>query len=400
MANKDKEPLEFTTTDAESEEDVSQGLAQQVAKAVLWSTDWTVETIYRQLEKGNIELNPEFQRREAWNDKKKSLFIESLFLGLPIPQIVLAERKDKPGSYIVIDGKQRLLTIRRFCAKKDDENFKPFCLEGLSIRSEFNDLSYEQIAADPKLSNDVRFFENQTFRTTIIRNWPSENFLYTVFLRLNTGSVPLSPQELRQALHPGPFLTFADKFTQQSKIIPALLRKDKPDFRMRDVELFVRFFAFRFYLNKYNGNLKQFLDETCLELNTQWLKEQAQCEAAASELEHAIDLTFRVFGEDEAFRKWTVDGFEGRFNRAIFDIMVYYFADLKTAPVVAASKKIKAAFQKLCSSDNDFLKSIESTTKSIDATTTRLEKWGTQLQKLVGQKLTVPRLVKGKIVTK
>jgi hypothetical protein len=94
MGKNDQELIEFDSTGAESEEDVSSGLASQVAKAVLWSTDWTVETIHRQLEKGNIELNPEFQRREAWTDAKKSLFIESLLMGFPIPQIVLSA--DRP----------------------------------------------------------------------------------------------------------------------------------------------------------------------------------------------------------------------------------------------------------------------------------------------------------------
>jgi uncharacterized protein with ParB-like and HNH nuclease domain len=72
--------------------------------ATLWSTDWTTETIISQLMKGNINLSPKFQRRNAWNDKRKSLFIESLFLGLPVPQLILAEDKNKKGSFIVIDG--------------------------------------------------------------------------------------------------------------------------------------------------------------------------------------------------------------------------------------------------------------------------------------------------------
>ncbi len=57
--------------------------------AVLWSTDWTAETIISQLNRNNIDLDPSFQRRSAWTDKKQSLFIESLILGLPIPQLIL-----------------------------------------------------------------------------------------------------------------------------------------------------------------------------------------------------------------------------------------------------------------------------------------------------------------------
>ena len=67
-----------------------------------------------QLNRNNIDLNPSFQRRSAWTDKKQSLFIKSLILGLPVPQLILAENLGKKGSFIVIDGKQRLLAIRRF----------------------------------------------------------------------------------------------------------------------------------------------------------------------------------------------------------------------------------------------------------------------------------------------
>lgn len=87
---------------------------EQLQNAVLWGTDWTAETIVSQIKKGRIELNPKFQRREAWDDKRKSAFIESLICGFPIPQIILAEGKTKNDPYIVIDGKQRLLSLRRF----------------------------------------------------------------------------------------------------------------------------------------------------------------------------------------------------------------------------------------------------------------------------------------------
>jgi hypothetical protein len=78
---------------------------------VVYSRDWTVGTILAQIEQGNIDLNPNFQRRNAWNDEKRSRLIESLIIGVPIPEIVLAEDRERRKSFIVIDGKQRLLSI-------------------------------------------------------------------------------------------------------------------------------------------------------------------------------------------------------------------------------------------------------------------------------------------------
>lgn len=104
---------ELDSVGQENEDDVVVQLSS-FQQAVIWGTDWTTGTIVNQLNKGNIDLDPKFQRREAWSPSRKSRFIESLILGLPIPEIILAERKDKKGTYIVIDGKQRLISIRQF----------------------------------------------------------------------------------------------------------------------------------------------------------------------------------------------------------------------------------------------------------------------------------------------
>jgi uncharacterized protein with ParB-like and HNH nuclease domain len=178
--------------------------------AVVTATDWTTQTILSQLHKGNIELNPNFQRRDAWKAPRKSQFIESLLLGIPVPQLVLAERKEKRGSYIVIDGKQRLLSLSQFTST-DESRFRSFRLTALHIRHELNGKSFHDLETDVELEDALTSFENQTIRTVVIRNWDNESFLYEVFLRLNTGSVQLSPQELRQALHPGPFSSFVDE---------------------------------------------------------------------------------------------------------------------------------------------------------------------------------------------
>src|SRR5947209_7589571 len=111
----DKEPPDEVEFDDESDElDVAEQLTPGSIAAVVNGTDWTTETIVSQLRRGNIQLNPRFQRRDAWKLDRKSRFIESLIVGLPIPQIVLAESKQERGKFIVLDGKQRLLAILQF----------------------------------------------------------------------------------------------------------------------------------------------------------------------------------------------------------------------------------------------------------------------------------------------
>lgn len=95
--------------------------------------------------------------------------------------------------------------------------FKQLKLKGLDILKDFNNKTYDQI--EMEYSEYINNLDNQAIRTIVIKNWPDEAFLYTVFLRLNTGSKKLSQQELRQALKPGPFLDFLDEETANSNSI-------------------------------------------------------------------------------------------------------------------------------------------------------------------------------------
>src|SRR5579883_3474252 len=246
-----------TAEGAESEEDVGAIDPSLISKAVVTGTDWTADTILNQLNKRNIVLDPIFQRRDAWNDKRKSRFIESIILGLPIPQIVLAEPQDAKGTFIVIDGKQRLLALQRFAGIDAGSDEKPLKLSGLTVREDLNGTTFNDLRRDSQLRKYLTAFENQTIRTVVVRNWQNEKVLYVIFHRFNTSSVALSPQELRQALHPGEFLRFAVKYSERSPGLKKALHLTNPDFRMRDVELLVRYFAYQNRLNDYPGNLKE-----------------------------------------------------------------------------------------------------------------------------------------------
>jgi hypothetical protein len=377
--------------EAEGEEDLASLNAATFSQAVVFATDWTAETILLQLEKGNIWLDPGYQRRDAWRPDRKSRFIESLLLGLPIPQIVLAEAKGRKGSYIVIDGKQRLLSLRQFAAKPDAP-YKPLALSGLSVLMRLNGLTLHDMEGDPRLQPDVSSFQNQPIRTVVLRNWPSEDFLYLVFLRLNTGSVQLSPQELRQALHPGEFVAFTVERSAQSRGLQKFLRIQAPDFRMRDVELLVRFYAFQIFIELYNGNLKWFMDMTCLTLNQRWEDERALIESKADDMDAAIETTFELFGEDGAFRKWEGDKYQARRNRAVFDIMVFYFSkeDIRLRSIEQREQVVEA-FRTLC--DNpEFVRTLEATTKSITATQLRLTAWGNALSAAIELPIRIPQI--------
>lgn len=361
--------------------------AREFSDAVLHSADWTVETIVSQLVRGNIEMNPRFQRRDAWNARRKSAFIESLILGLPVPQIVLAEKKGQRGTYIVLDGKQRLLSLLQFTGNAADAANNSFRLVGLEARADLSRQTFQSLA-DPAYQDDLNAFLNYTIRTVVIRNWPSYDFLHLVFLRLNTGSVKLSPQELRQAMFPGEFSNYVDDQAAASAVLRALFGRDAPDPRMRDVELLVRFLAFHFFISDYNGRMKDFLDDTCDRLNRDWADRQVDVVNAIGKFNEAIELLIEIFGVDGIARK----SGSRSFNRAIFDALIFYAADDKIRAEIAANPDAVITAYRDVTEDDDFLEASESDTAGVPNTLTRLNTWGAKLRENLGIEFALPEI--------
>lgn len=407
MDNKD---IIFETDGEENEEELNIDLSK-FNQAVIWGTDWTTETMARQLEKGNIDLNPSFQRRDAWSEQEKSRLIESLMLGFPVPPIILAENKQKKNSYLVIDGKQRLLSIRRFYSNvsekefkaknlKEKDAFKQLKLKGLDILKDFNGKTYSQMQVEN--TEYINNLDNQSIRTIVIKNWPDEAFLYTVFLRLNTGSKKLSPQELRQALKPGAFLNFLDDETANSTAIKDMLNNKGADPRMKDIELALRFFAFKCFPDKYKGNLKEFLDYTCDNLNGNWEAKEYIIRDLFAELEKSIVFLKDLFAPDAAFSRYTDGKCNGRFNRSIYEILTYYFSIKEVR--IAVEKKQEEFVNKFIelNDDQEFVYAVSNTTKDINRVVIRFTKVSKILEDLLKDaedNVNIPKfeLIEGKI---
>ncbi|MBD2291944.1 DUF262 domain-containing protein [Anabaena sphaerica FACHB-251] len=371
---------------------------EEISKIVVSGSDWTTETILNQLVRDNIQLNPQFQRRDAWDITRKSRFIESLIVGFPVPQIVLAVNRQEKGKFIVLDGKQRLLTILQFYGRSEKTKNNAFALKDLEFRRDLIGKKYDDFQNDVILSYDLNALDNQTIRTILIRNWYSEDLLYKMFLRLNVENTPLSPQELRQALHPGGFINFLDDKSVESKALRKILKSPNPDFRMRDVELLLRYIGFHYFLSEYRGNLKKFLDMTCENLNKDWEKIQDDVENAVNQFEKAVETTINIFGGSFS-RMWLGNKYRSQFNRAILDVMVFYFKDETIRESAQRNKeKVEEAFKSLCSSNSNFKEAIEGTTKNIRETYNRLRLWGESLLEVLDVDFNLPELVDNRII--
>ena len=372
----------------ESEEDLDL-LQKEMLSASIHSTDWTVETIVSQVSKGRIDLNPSFQRRDAWNIPRKSAFIESLIMQLPVPQLVLAEDPHRPGKFIVIDGKQRLLSLSQFYGAGSGEG--GFKLKSMDAVKGVEGKTYSDLLESMPAYADS--LDNSTIRTIVIRNWKDENLIYLIFLRLNMGSVKLSPQELRNALHPGEFALFVDRYSSESVGMRRIFG-ESPDFRMRDAELLLRYLSFVNKIRDYRGSMKFFLDETHDFYNNNWDDQRSVIERQCDSLEICIESLFDSF-RGMAFKKFSGGKFENRFNRAVFDVLTFYACyDGYLNVINKDGERLLDLYIALSRKDVNFIKSIESTTKSVGATAVRLGRWGEALNREFGLDLPVVHVSK------
>jgi len=370
---------------SENESDLSL-TPDQFADLIVAPSDWTVGTIYSQIGR-QIDLDPSFQRRDVWSPSAKTKFIESLFLGIPIPQILLSVNAEKKGSHIVLDGKQRLLTIFEFLSGKTLDG-KVFKLKGLRILTALEGKTWEEV----RLIDDMEDqFLNETVRTTIVKNWKSQEVLYEIFYRLNSGSVQLSPMELRMALYPGDFLKWVVEWTETVGPLHQLLRKRRPDKRMTDVELVVRHLSYSMSDIPYGGDLRKYLDEFCVSANANFDQKIGIFSGRLVAMNRAISLGMEIFAENTFCRKFTETGYESRFNRALFDVLAGSLCNKEFFDFAASNQqKVKEAFEALCLENSDFIRSVETSTKNVEPTLTRFSAWYDRVQAISQVQLALP----------
>ncbi len=290
----------------------------------------------------------------------------------------MPKKKDQKNKYIVLDGKQRLLAIEQFLSAYYD-NSQEFKLKGLTVYPELNNKTPKEafdLLSKRTGVEDFDGFENNTIRAVFIRNWPTNEYLYQVFNRLNTGAVQLSPQELRISLYPGKFTDYILDKSSNVEILN-LLQLSEPDKRMRDVELVLRFFAFHYFLKDYNGKLKMLLDKTAKTLNDDWISRENELNESFNQLIEAIKFAREVFTEKLLFVKPNSSSKSKKIILVLFESFTYYFAIPEVREnirsIAGYKDKMKIMYGNLFS-DSKFLEAIESHTSDREKVILRFEK--------------------------
>lgn len=346
---------------------------------VVFSRDWTIETIFSQIMGANIDLNPKYQRRNAWSDEKRSKLIESIIIGYPVPEIVLAEDQEMKKSFAVIDGKQRLLTIAGFIAPEIFNYWDKPKISTLKVKSALNGLTYDELKNNAKYASEYRQFNNSALRCTIITNFTQNDVLYDIFYRLNSGSVTLSTQELRQVLNRGEFSNYLIDVTNDVQPIQLIMNLSGPDKRLRDIEVILRCLSMIMFSSDYKGNLKVFLDNAMGIVTHDWNKYETEVFTLYKRINECIEVLSNIFGGYKSIgRKFTNENPESRFNRVVLEVQLFFFVNLDLSIITPENGQVFANnFKRLCQEDTDFRSSLESSTKNIESYKIRFSRFQT-----------------------
>lgn len=230
----------------------------------------SMDTIIRRLGQGTFILNPDFQRKEVWDEDRKCKLIESLLLRIPIPMFYVSA--DTSDNWTVVDGLQRLSTIRDFVlgnkyleSKNESDKGEGFPLKGLDFCG--RQLNGRTMKDLPTVFYNRIMETELTF--TIINPGTPEDVKRNIFKRINTGGKMLSPQEIRNALYGGLSSKLLNKLAELRIFKEATCWSVK-DERMEDKELILRFVSFliRDYSTYYKAhNIDDWLCDTMIILN-------------------------------------------------------------------------------------------------------------------------------------
>lgn len=364
MLTQDQESLADALFPAEVEEFEEAILSIPPEKRILRTEqyDFSVSTLVGMMEKGEVTI-PEFQRRYVWTDRQASRLIESLIIQCPIPVIYLNQERDE--TFSVIDGNQRLNSLKRFIEDA-------FTLAGLTSYPELTGLKYSQL--DKRFQ---RHISNRVLRCTVILKETHPQVKFDVFERLNSGAVALTRQELRHGLYYGSLLRKASSVAKELKLENHFgSRKDK---RMKAEELVIRYWALSEGIGAYEKPLASFISNYA-EKNRN--PSDDDLEKLSEDIRVAHTHAVHLFGRHSF--SFSQEG-ASRFNAAVFDAQMLACSKLASAKfetLKGQREAIREAYEDL-QNDPEYAKSVTLATSDKAALQGRIHKVSALLKKFL-----------------
>lgn len=323
----------------ENQTDIDENEFQEVQEITPYNPDdirvhqkqFSIKFIEEMIENGDIDFTPDFQRNFVWNSIQKSKLIESLLLRIPLPIFYFAE--DREGRLTIVDGLQRLTTIKEFMNNEFPLNHLEYLSDGVRGRYYKSIPEKRQIGIDAKY---YRWFNMSQFAVNVIDPSSPYKVKYDIFRRINTGGKPLNNQEIRNCLSSKKLRSLLLEMSALEEFKEATNGSVRSS-RMADREIALRFISFYGAYKKdttlkssYDGYMEFFLD-TATEDYANLPEEVSQ--RFVRLYQNAMKNSILLLGGTNAFRKLkyengVVDSSRQLFNKALFVAWSVLLADI------------------------------------------------------------------------
>jgi hypothetical protein len=220
--------------------------------------NFAARELVRMLGDGELSITPEYQRKYRWSDEVASSFIESIFLGLPVPPIFVATNEG--FQWEVVDGLQRISSLVYFMADSAEELSavsKPSNLElkGLTKLSQLNGTTFSELPTSLK-----RYFGRQPLQIISLTDKSVDEVRFDLFERLNAGAIKLSGQEVRACIYRGDFNKFIERLALYEPFANLLKLQEANKSDATNVEQVLKYFAYKDALGTFSGAVTKFLN--------------------------------------------------------------------------------------------------------------------------------------------
>jgi uncharacterized protein with ParB-like and HNH nuclease domain len=309
----------------------------------------TIDLLISRMQEKEINLAPDFQRRSGiWTNGAQSRLIESLLIRIPLPAFYFDATNDE--KWLVVDGLQRLTTLKRFVSDKK------LTLNKLEFLTEYEGKTYDEL---PR--NMQRRINETQITVYLIQKGTPPKVKFTLFKRINTGGLPLSTMEIRHALNQGEASKLLVKLSQ-SKVFKMATDNSIRDERMADRECALRFLAFAMtHYSEYKEDLDTFLNDAMESINKLPKRGLKKLE---ERFLRAMKGAADIFGR-QAFRRPSQRGNRSPISKALFEVWsvnLDNLTDIQLSRLIQRKETLIKKFQILAKDGSEFDNSISFST--------------------------------------
>ena len=324
----------------------------------------TLFSLIDKLKFDEIDLNPDFQRNaDLWDNARMSRLIESILLKLPLPVFYFDVKDD--NKWIVVDGLQRLSTLKKFII--GDDKGKKLKLKNLEFLKHLDGKLYDDL--DRPLQRIIDATQVITYQ--IEAQTPKE-VRYSIFNRINTGGLSLNAQEIRQALNQkNNGVTFLKELTE-IEIFKNVVKQNPKRMRDREVVLIFLLFKLGLFESEEHSKIQKYLDKAMEKLDS--IVDDNKFLELKNSLIDSLIFIIKVFGNDFTFSLSIADkNLSKTFNQSLFDVITVTFSEIEDKEKFLDKKDIflKKFKDKISNEEDEFRIAITKGTSDRNTILTR-----------------------------